>query len=51
MKLIDSNIVIYASKPGGDFLHSLLGGPAVAVSVIAHGGDRDILLYRDAVRW
>jgi predicted nucleic acid-binding protein len=34
MKLIDSNIVICASKPGGDFLHSVLGGPDVAVSVI-----------------
>jgi predicted nucleic acid-binding protein len=34
MKLIDSNLIIYASKPGYDFLHPLLGGPDVAVSVI-----------------
>jgi predicted nucleic acid-binding protein len=36
MKLIDSNIVIYASKPGCEFLHSLLSEPDVAVSVITH---------------
>ncbi|MBI5385740.1 MAG: type II toxin-antitoxin system VapC family toxin [Verrucomicrobia bacterium] len=34
MKLIDSNIIIYASKPGFHFLHSLLAEPDVAVSVI-----------------
>ncbi len=34
MKLLDSNIIIYASKPGFDFLHSLLAEPDVAVSVI-----------------
>ena len=36
MKLIDSNIIIYASKPGFDFLHPLLAEPDVAVSVITH---------------
>lgn len=34
MKLIDSNIIIYASKPGFDFLHPLLAEPDIAVSVI-----------------
>jgi toxin FitB len=34
MKLIDSNIIIYASKPGYDFLHPLLAEPDVAVSII-----------------
>ena len=32
MKLLDSNIVIYAGKPGFDFLHPLLAEPDVAVS-------------------
>ncbi len=36
MKLVDSNIIIYASKPGFDFLHPLLAEPDVAVSVITH---------------
>ena len=36
MTLIDSNIVIYASQPGHDFLHPLLARPDVAVSVISH---------------
>ena len=34
MKLIDSNIIIYASKPGFDHLHPLLAEAEVAVSVI-----------------
>jgi hypothetical protein len=36
MKLIDSNIIIYASKPGGEFLQPLLAEQDVAVSVISH---------------
>jgi hypothetical protein len=36
MKLLDSNIVIYAGKPGFDFLHPLLAEPDVAVSVVTH---------------
>lgn len=36
MKLIDSNIIIYACKPGFDHLHPLLAEPDVAVSVITH---------------
>lgn len=34
MRLVDSNIIIYAGKPGFGFLHPLLAGPDVAVSVI-----------------
>lgn len=33
--LIDSNIIIYASKPGYEFLHPLIGQPDLAVSVIS----------------
>jgi toxin FitB len=34
MKLLDSNIIIFASKPGFDFLHPLLAEQDVVVSVI-----------------
>jgi hypothetical protein len=34
--LIDSNIIIYASKPGYEFLHSLMGQADLAVSVISY---------------
>jgi toxin FitB len=34
--LIDSNIIIYASKPGYDFLHPLITQPDLSVSVIRY---------------
>ena len=34
--LIDSNIIIYASKPGYEFLHPLMGQTDLAVSVISY---------------
>jgi len=34
--LIDSNIIIYASKPGYEFLHPLMGQADLAVSVISY---------------
>jgi len=34
--LIDSNIIIYASKPGNEFLHPLIAQPDVSVSVITY---------------
>ena len=34
--LLDSNIIIYASKPGCEFLHSLVGEPDACVSVISY---------------
>lgn len=33
--LIDSNIIIYAGKPGHDFLLPLMARPDIAVSVIS----------------
>jgi predicted nucleic acid-binding protein len=33
--LIDSNIIIYASKPGYEFLHPLMVRPDLSVSVIS----------------
>jgi toxin FitB len=36
MMLIDSNIIIYASKPGYEFLHALMARPDVSVSVISY---------------
>lgn len=35
MTLIDSNIIIYASKPGYEFLHATLAQADVAVSVVS----------------
>jgi predicted nucleic acid-binding protein len=34
--LIDSNIIIYASKPGNEFLHSLIAQPDISVSIITY---------------
>ena len=34
--LIDSNIIIYASKPGYEFLHPLIGRADVSVSIISY---------------
>lgn len=34
--LIDSNIIIYASKPGNEFLHPLLAQTDASVSVISY---------------
>jgi predicted nucleic acid-binding protein len=34
--LIDSNIIIYASKPGYEFLHPLMAQPDLSVSVISY---------------
>jgi hypothetical protein len=34
--LIDSNIIIYASKPGHEFLHPLIGQSDLSVSVISY---------------
>ncbi len=34
--LIDSNIIIYANKPGHEFLHPLMAQPDLSVSVISY---------------
>jgi toxin FitB len=36
MKLLDSNIIIYASKPGFEFLHSLVAAPDTCVSAVSY---------------
>lgn len=33
--LLDSNILIYFSKPGGEFLARWVGNPAAAVSIVS----------------
>ena len=34
--LIDSNIIIYASKPGYEFLHPIMAQPDLSVSVVSY---------------
>jgi hypothetical protein len=35
MRLIDSNIIIYASKPGFEFLHPLVGAADACASAVS----------------
>src|SRR6478672_8614546 len=35
MRLLDSNIIIYASKPGFQFLHSIVAAPGVYTSAVS----------------
>jgi toxin FitB len=36
MRLLDSNILIYASKPGGEFLQSLIAAPDICTSAVSY---------------
>lgn len=36
MRLLDSNIIIYASKPGYDFLEPLIGASDACISAISY---------------
>lgn len=36
MRLLDSNIIIYASKPGFEFLHPLVGATDVCASAVSY---------------
>jgi len=36
MRLLDSNIIIYASKPGYQFLQPIIGAPDVCVSAVSY---------------
>ena len=36
MRLLDSNIIIYASKPGYEFLHGIVGASDVSISAVSY---------------
>lgn len=36
MRLLDSNVIIYASKPGCEFLHALVGAADACVSAVSY---------------